>query len=308
MPTDVAAKLRNAGLLRSDGPHAPSTVKRRLASWGTLLVEREGGAVPLTQSALRAPTGGPGQHPATAAEQQAGGHPRCTRSSPLYLPVGPAGRYPRSRHPAAGLRFRRAPPQRGGSAAGRAAQRRNGALDPRDPKSERLPCSAIQLGRTKTGVADEAERVLLVGPPVEALRKWLERVDVSSGPIFRSIDHWEALEERALTPQSISLIVKRRCASPGWRQEFSVHGLRSDYLTEAWCLLTRGDATVAASLGAAGSQLLQRGRSTTRSSCTASGLNGHGSPRPNLDSACGALEWGRLGLDRAGDSGHFRES
>lgn len=67
-----------------------------------------------------------------------------------------------------------------------------------------------------------------------------------SGPIFRSIDHWEALEERALTPQSISLIVKRRCASPGWRQEFSVHGLRSDYLTEAWCLLTRGDATVAA--------------------------------------------------------------
>lgn len=97
-----------------------------------------------------------------------------------------------------------ASPPRGGSAAGRAAQRRNGALDPRDPKSERLPCSAIQLGRTKTGVADEAERVLLVGPPVEALRKWLEPVDVSSGPIFRSIDHWEALEERALTPRLIS--------------------------------------------------------------------------------------------------------
>ena len=46
--------------------------------------------------------------------------------------------------------------------------------------------------------------MLLVGPPVEALRKWLEPVDVSSGPIFRSIDHWEALEERALTPRLIS--------------------------------------------------------------------------------------------------------
>jgi integrase len=108
------------------------------------------------------------------------------------------------------------------------------ALDPRDPKSERLPCLAIQLGRTKTGVADEAERVLLVGPPVEALLEWLERADVSRGPIFRSIDRWEALEERALTPQSINLIVKRRCALAGLEaKEFSAHGLRSGYLTEA---------------------------------------------------------------------------
>ena len=89
---------------------ATARMRRRRSSddWragAPCVVEREGGAVPLTQSALRAPTGGPGQHPATAAEQQAGGHPRCTRSSPLYLPVGPAGRYPRSRHPAAGLRF-----------------------------------------------------------------------------------------------------------------------------------------------------------------------------------------------------------
>src|ERR1700676_2122407 len=36
MPVDVAAQLRNALLLRSNGPHAPATVKRRLASWGTL--------------------------------------------------------------------------------------------------------------------------------------------------------------------------------------------------------------------------------------------------------------------------------
>ena len=36
MPADVAQVLHGEGLLRSDGPHAPSTVKRRLASWGTL--------------------------------------------------------------------------------------------------------------------------------------------------------------------------------------------------------------------------------------------------------------------------------
>lgn len=36
MPAEVAAALRAALLLRTDGPHAPSTVKRRLANWGTL--------------------------------------------------------------------------------------------------------------------------------------------------------------------------------------------------------------------------------------------------------------------------------
>ena len=76
--------------------------------------------------------------------------------------------------------------------------------------------------------------MLLVGPPVEALREWLERADIGKGPIFRAIDRWEAIEERALTPQSINLIVKRRCAMAGLEpREFSAHGLRSGYLTEA---------------------------------------------------------------------------
>ncbi|WP_438800785.1 hypothetical protein, partial [Acinetobacter baumannii] len=75
---------------------------------------------------------------------------------------------------------------------------------------------------------------LLVGPPVEALREWLERADIGKGPIFRAIDRWEAIEERALPPQSINLIVKRRCAMAGLEpREFSAHGLRSGYLTEA---------------------------------------------------------------------------
>jgi integrase len=76
--------------------------------------------------------------------------------------------------------------------------------------------------------------VYLVGPPVEALREWLERADIEKGPIFRAIDRWEAIEERALTPQSINLIVKRRCTMAGLEaKEFSAHGLRSGYLTEA---------------------------------------------------------------------------
>ena len=87
-------------------------------------------------------------------------------------------------------------------------------LDPRDLKSPTLPCLAIQLGQTKTGDADEEGRALLVGPPVAALRELLGRIDITKGPISRAIDRWEAVEEKALTPRSINLIVKRR--SP-WR-------------------------------------------------------------------------------------------
>jgi len=36
MLADVTEALTDAGLLRSDGPHAPGTVKRRLAHWSTL--------------------------------------------------------------------------------------------------------------------------------------------------------------------------------------------------------------------------------------------------------------------------------
>ncbi|RUV79811.1 integrase, partial [Mesorhizobium sp. M1A.F.Ca.IN.020.32.1.1] len=36
MPEDVSAALMQAGLLRSSGPHSPSTVRRRLSSWSTL--------------------------------------------------------------------------------------------------------------------------------------------------------------------------------------------------------------------------------------------------------------------------------
>ncbi|MDQ8727500.1 site-specific integrase [Bradyrhizobium sp. LHD-71] len=236
MPAEVAADLRNALLLRCEGPHAPSTVKRRLANWGTL--HRWKGQ--------EGPFRGPSLRAALRLAVRASVRPRQRKSKRavtrdvldrllatcgsdrladtrdlaiLLLAFASGGR---RRSEVARLRFEQIsnePPV---------------ALDPLNPQSPTLPCVAIQLGRTKTGVADEGGRVLLVGPPVEALRAWLERADISKGPIFRAIDRWEALEERALTPQSVNLIVKRRCALAGLEaQEFSAHGLRSGYLTEA---------------------------------------------------------------------------
>lgn len=236
MPADVAASLRSDGLLRSAGPHAPNTVKRRLASWGTLH-RWKGAESPFAAPAVRA---------ALRLAVRTSSRPRQRKSkraltrdvidrlaatcatdrladirdlAVLLLAFASGGR---RRSEVARLRVEQLgdePPV---------------PLDPRDQTSPTAPCLAIRLGRTKTGDANDGGRVLLVGPPVEALRKWLERAAISTGPVFRAIDRWGAIEERALTPQSINLIVKRRCAMAGLDpRQFSAHGLRSGYLTEA---------------------------------------------------------------------------
>ncbi|GLR93986.1 integrase [Bradyrhizobium liaoningense] len=236
MPAEVAARLRVALLLRSGGPHAPSTVKRRLASWGTL--HRWKGQ--------EGPFASPGLRSALRLAVRASVRPRQRKSKRavtrdvldrLLATCSSDGLADTRDLAILLLAFASGGRRRSEVAGLRVEQLSNEPavpLDPTDPKSPALPCLAIQLGRTKTGDADEAGRVLLVGPPVVALREWLVRADISQGPVFRAIDRWEAVEERALTPQSINLMVKRRCALAGLEpREFAAHGLRSGYLTEA---------------------------------------------------------------------------
>jgi len=52
--------------------------------------------------------------------------------------------------------------------------------------------------------------------------------------VFRRIDQWGNIDRRALTPQSVNLILKNRCKQASLDPTlFSAHGLRSGYLTEA---------------------------------------------------------------------------
>ena len=76
--------------------------------------------------------------------------------------------------------------------------------------------------------------MFLVGRPVVALREWLSRADIIKGPVFRAIDQWGGLDDKALTPQSVNAILKRRITLAGLDPaEYSAHGLRAGYLTEA---------------------------------------------------------------------------
>ena len=218
------------------GPHAPSTVRRRLALWSTFhrWLGLEGpfsspnvrGALRLAARAQRRPRGRKSARPLTRDVLErliaacAGDGLADRRDAALMLLAFASGG--RRRSEIAGLRF------------GDLIEREPVPADPAAPHGPRLPVLALRLGRTKTASREEDERVLAVGRPVEAVRAWLAAAGISAGPVFRPIDRWGAVGDSALDGQSVNAIVKKRCALAGLDPaEFSAHGLRSGYLTEA---------------------------------------------------------------------------
>ena len=236
MPMEVDAGLRSQRLLRADGPHAPETVRRRLTSW-SILTRWRGltGAFdgPSLKSALRLAVRAstrPRQRKSKKAvtgdvlakllQACAGERPVDLRDRALLLTAFASGG--RRRSEVAVLRVEDVTDEDPVLA------------DPADPASPPLPCLSIRVGRTKTTTSDDDERVVLIGRPVVALRRWLEVADIKNGPVFRRIDQWGNIDRRALTPQSVNLILKGRCKQAGLDPTlFSAHGLRSGYLTEA---------------------------------------------------------------------------
>ena len=236
MPADVEMGLRAKGLLRAEGPHAPDTVRRRLTSWSILTRWRGltgAFSAPSLKSALRlAVRAAPRQRRRRSRRAVTGdvlvkllaacGGERLAdiRDRALLLTAFASGG--RRRSEVADLRVEDLVDEEPVHA------------DPADSASPLLPCLTINLGRTKTTTADDRVHVVLIGRPVEALKRWIEEARIDTGPVFRRIDQWGNIDRRALTPQSVNLILKTRCGQAGLdREVFSAHGLRSGYLTEA---------------------------------------------------------------------------
>ena len=232
MPAEVEDKLRLQGFLRSSGPHAPDTVRRRLATWSTLTKWRglQGAFTsPALKSAIRlAVRATPRPKRRKSVKAVTGdvlskligtcraGSLRDVRDKAILMVAFASGG--RRRSEVAGLRKEQlvmeAPIPVEGSAP--------------------LPSLSIQLSRTKTSGADNEEVVYLTGRPVNALNGWLEAGRIESGSVFRAIDRWGNVSKRALDPKAINDIVKQRAFMAGLDPaEFSAHGLRSGYLTEA---------------------------------------------------------------------------
>lgn len=103
-----------------------------------------------------------------------------------------------------------------------------------DENGSPLLSLGIHLGRTKTSSDDLDEIVYLTGRPGEALTRWLDAAKLDKGSVFRKVDRWGNVSARALEPSAVNRIVKQRAQMAGLNaNEFSAHGLRSGYLTEA---------------------------------------------------------------------------
>lgn len=232
MPVDVEDNLRRQGFLKSTGPHAPDTVRRRLASWSTLTKWRGlpgAFASPALKSAIRlAVRAVPRQRRrksakavtsdvlakmlATCATESL----RDLRDRAILMVAFASGG--RRRSEIAGLRVEQLTIEQ--------------PIEVEDGPP--LPSLAIHLGRTKTTSGGQDDTVYLTGRPVEALYAWMAAAKIDKGSVFRGIGRWGTVSKRALDPQSVNAILKQRAEMAGLdRGEFSAHGLRAGYLTEA---------------------------------------------------------------------------
>jgi integrase len=236
MPEDVATALRVKGMLRSLGPHAPATVRRRLTSWSILSRWRgvmAAFSAPSLKSMLRLAVRASNRARQRKSRKAVTGDilrklvEACSgdrlvdlRDRALLLMAFASGG--RRRSEVAALRVEDVTQEDPVNAI------------PDDPASPLLPCLTIRLGLTRTTTSDDNEHVVLIGRPVVALRRWIDESKIEAGPVFRRIDQWGNIDRRALTPQSVNLILKSRIAQAGLDPlQFSAHGLRSGYLTEA---------------------------------------------------------------------------
>lgn len=231
MPDAIAAALTAAGSLRTVGPHAPATVKRRLSLWASMHRSRgldgpfgDGRLRAALRLAIRAADRPPQRKSARAVTSDVVdallatcrmNRPIDRRDAALILVAFGSGG--RRRSEVAGLRV-------------------EDIIAEPDLPSEAgpLPCRRLRLGRTKTTDAADDASAWLVGRPVLALEAWLKATGITAGPVFRAIDQWGHVGRQALTPQGVNLALKRRIALAGLDPAlYSAHGLRSGYLTEA---------------------------------------------------------------------------
>ncbi len=232
MPATIEQSLREQRFLRSSGPHAPDTVRRRLASWSTLTKWRGLTGVfssPALKSAIRlAVRATPRPRKRKSAKAVTGDvlakllatcgtdSLRDIRDRAILMVAFASGG--RRRSEIAGLRKEQLTIER------------PIAVENGPP----LPSLAIHLGRTKTSGSEHDEVVYLTGRPVDALNAWMKAARIESGSVFRKVDRWGNVSKRALEPSAVNAIVKQRAAMAGLEPgEFSAHGLRSGYLTEA---------------------------------------------------------------------------
>ncbi len=84
-----------------------------------------------------------------------------------------------------------------------------------------LPSLSIHLGRTKTSGADADEIGLPHWPAHRCAGCWLKLARIDSGSVFRAIDRWGNVSQRALDPKAIKRH-RQTARRHGWPQSGGV--------------------------------------------------------------------------------------
>ena len=170
------------------------------------------------------------------AQKPARGDARHSRGAARDLRLRPARRYARRGAAAGRLRLGRAPAQRGRRACASSSLSTEEPVPKTRPTrfAARCPVFRSGLAAPRRPRPTPTPACFWSGVRSRRLREWLLRADIAKGAIFRAIDRWGGLDDRALTPQAVNAILKRRVARGRARPEaYSAHGLRAGYLTEA---------------------------------------------------------------------------
>lgn len=243
MPAEVMEEMRALGLLRSKGPHAPATVRRRLSSWSTLHAWRN----------VQGPFGTAALKKAVGMAVRAARRPRRRKSpeaitrdvlSRVLQPMDAAleeGGLARAAQLAClrdrallTLAFASGGRRRSEVAGLQIDQLERGQVDLGQEAAAAEPVLKLHLGRTKTTDADDDAAVFIAGRAIADLDAWTSAARIGVGSVFRRVDRWGNVSALALTPQSVNRIVKERVRAAGLDpKRFSAHGLRSGFLTEA---------------------------------------------------------------------------
>jgi integrase len=97
----------------------------------------------------------------------------------------------------------------------------------------------IHVARSKTDQEGVARKVAIpwgsdeTSCPIGALRQWLNLAGVTSGPVFRSVDHRNRGAKRGLHKDSVGFIIKRMARRAGINpKNIAGHSLRSGHITQ----------------------------------------------------------------------------
>ncbi|MEO0566500.1 MAG: tyrosine-type recombinase/integrase [Pseudomonadota bacterium] len=236
MPDPVREQLKGIAKLQAPLPHAPSTVRRRLSHWKKLHVARD---------LDHAFDNNPVRVAIQAAVKASDRKPTSKSHKPITIDV--LDKLIKTTERARPIDLRDAAMLllafgSGGRRRAELSALRLEDVQPQVPdagQGGRPKVYEIALLRAKRLTAQDSEKIYVSGKAARALEAWVWcmrrwKLETAKGSIFRRVDRWGNIGGQPVSDAMLNDILKSRLALAGLKpKEYSAHGIRSGFMTEA---------------------------------------------------------------------------